>query len=118
MFLGTSVIIINYTIQSLVNRVQSSSEDIYKALAWVTDESLQLHRLAQELAGYGDWENCTGDYPVTEYGQKLGLISIEDPSHPKLIVQNKIVKKALPETANLAPDLPANTSISKRVTWS
>jgi len=45
---------------------------------------MQLHRLAYEEAGYGEWENCTGILPVTAPGEKLGVLDVKNEKHPKI----------------------------------
>ncbi|KAJ2995274.1 hypothetical protein NUW58_g1320 [Xylaria curta] len=56
----------------------------YAYLEWVTNETLQLHRLAHEEAGWGTWSNATETIPTTKEGELLAPLDLEDLSHPKL----------------------------------
>ncbi|KAF1994209.1 hypothetical protein P154DRAFT_586672 [Amniculicola lignicola CBS 123094] len=55
---------------------------LHSVLEWSQTATLQLQRLAHEEAGYGKWEKCDGDCPVTGTGQKLGVMSLDDMKHP------------------------------------
>ncbi|KAL8691707.1 MAG: hypothetical protein Q9218_003121, partial [Villophora microphyllina] len=56
----------------------------YKRMQWILDEQLQLHRLAYEGAGQGDWADCASSVPITRRGDKLGLPKGMDKKHPRL----------------------------------
>ncbi|KAI1270412.1 hypothetical protein F5Y18DRAFT_421905 [Xylariaceae sp. FL1019] len=54
-------------------------------LEWVTNESLQLHRLAQEELGLDDWENGAKKVPTTiNPWIMLRSLDISNPKHPVL----------------------------------
>ncbi|KAJ2985736.1 hypothetical protein NUW58_g5373 [Xylaria curta] len=79
----------------------------YEELEWTTNEYLQLHRLAQEEAGYGKWSNCTEAVPITGLDEMLGNLDIEDLEHP-------IIRKrpGEPEKSDVPEDYNASSSSS------
>jgi hypothetical protein len=66
---------------------EKSSHSLYGALEWSQTSILQLQRLAHESTGYGDWNDCDKDVPVTKQGQLLACLDVCDIKHPRL--QNK-----------------------------
>ncbi|KAI1363845.1 hypothetical protein F5Y08DRAFT_354131 [Xylaria arbuscula] len=56
----------------------------YENLEWISNETLQLQRLAYDESGQGAWSKCTDTIPVTASGQKLGSLNLEDLEHPRL----------------------------------
>ncbi|KAI9151345.1 hypothetical protein HJFPF1_08547 [Paramyrothecium foliicola] len=62
------------------------SRDSYRFLEWVTNGTLQQHRLAQEGLGWceGGWKGCTDENPTTITAQGLGSLDARDPNHPIL----------------------------------
>ena len=48
----------------------------YAQLEWETNSTLQLQRLAHEGIGLGIWSHQTNSVPVTERGEKLGVLDI------------------------------------------
>ncbi|KAF2138635.1 uncharacterized protein K452DRAFT_204656, partial [Aplosporella prunicola CBS 121167] len=63
-------------------------ETIYKNLEWLSNETLQLQRLAHEQLGAGTWSGATGGnlVPVTEHGQLLARLDASNSRHPRLMV--------------------------------
>jgi hypothetical protein len=57
----------------------------YQQLEWVTNDTLQLQRLAHEEISIGTWSNATRPVPITQMGEKLALLDLSDPTHPKLL---------------------------------
>ncbi|KAI1326335.1 hypothetical protein F5Y16DRAFT_421824 [Xylariaceae sp. FL0255] len=55
----------------------------YEYIEWTINESLQLHRLAQEEAGQ-QWSKGTNKVPITSPGNMLAPIDISNPEHPVL----------------------------------
>ena len=51
------------------------------------DDKMQLQRMALEEAGMGNWQNLTGNVPVTEKGAVFGSLSHVDPEEPRLGTQ-------------------------------
>ncbi|KAH8785389.1 hypothetical protein F5883DRAFT_708240 [Diaporthe sp. PMI_573] len=59
----------------------------YAYLEWVTNETLQLQRLAHEEANEasgGAWSRCTNWVPTTAPGVPLSSLDISDLEHPRL----------------------------------
>ncbi|KAI8628949.1 hypothetical protein F5Y19DRAFT_485311 [Xylariaceae sp. FL1651] len=82
---GLLLIIISYSIEPILSCIHRRGKyNQYKYLEWVTNESLQLHRLAHEGIGWGTWSRATEDVPTTKQGQVLGCLDLADPLHPRL----------------------------------
>lgn len=60
------------------------SHPLYGALEWSNTNILQLQRMAQEEAGYGEWSGCDRDVPVTNSGQLLAPLDLRNIGHPQL----------------------------------
>lgn len=56
----------------------------YENLEWISNETLQLQRLAYDESGQGEWSKCTDTIPVTAPDQRLGPLNLSDPEHPRL----------------------------------
>ncbi|KAF1839011.1 hypothetical protein BDW02DRAFT_515336 [Decorospora gaudefroyi] len=57
---------------------------LYGTTEWSQTNILQLQRLAHEEAGYATWTGCDKDVPVTEPGQLLGSLVLDNIAHPIL----------------------------------
>jgi hypothetical protein len=85
----------------------------YAYLEWVSNQSLQLHRLAHEdggekgdpdrdnsaSTGRREWLNCTKDVPVTGADVQLAPLDITDMEHPLLLIA---ITTEPPDTATAA----------------
>ena len=59
-------------------------KDIYQQLEWMSNNTLQLQRLAHEELDCGIWTG--GDFPITTtVGETLAVLDISEPDHPKLV---------------------------------
>ncbi|KAI0456529.1 hypothetical protein F5B21DRAFT_522677 [Xylaria acuta] len=56
----------------------------YAHFEWISNNSLQLHRLAQEELGLTKWSRCTEEVPTTDDDVYLASLDITDPKHPTL----------------------------------
>ncbi|KAJ3566505.1 hypothetical protein NPX13_g7103 [Xylaria arbuscula] len=56
----------------------------YTHFEWISNNSLQLHRLAQEELGLTKWSRCTEEVPTTDCDAYLASLDITDPRHPVL----------------------------------
>ncbi|KAI9779283.1 MAG: hypothetical protein M1816_003623 [Peltula sp. TS41687] len=82
---GGLIIIISFFLEFLVEWIQRRKNlGIYQRLEWVTNDTLQLQRLAHEELGFGTWSRTAEDHPVTAPGEQLATLDISDPNHPKL----------------------------------
>lgn len=62
---------------------------------WQAYSTLQLQRLAHESLGLGTWSRTDESVPVTEKGDKLGVLDVTNGRHARLI---------LPEQASAVED--------------
>ena len=85
--IGGLIMLISACLPSLVARMQRNKP--FASLEWVTNDTLQLQRLAHEAVGAGDWEGACDDYPRTQRGDLLAVLDITDTKHPKLKVPPK-----------------------------
>ncbi|KAL9615740.1 MAG: hypothetical protein Q9160_009297 [Pyrenula sp. 1 TL-2023] len=72
---------------------------IYPRLEWITNESLQLQRLAHEELGAGTWSGGTKIIPTTAKGECLAVLDVSNKKHPCL-------KLAPPETGEKPEERP------------
>ncbi|KAI0517573.1 hypothetical protein F5B22DRAFT_654790 [Xylaria bambusicola] len=56
----------------------------YENLEWISNETLQLQRLAYDESGQGEWSKCTDTIPITVPDQKLGSLNLTNLEHPRL----------------------------------
>ncbi|KAJ4292470.1 hypothetical protein N0V90_009132 [Kalmusia sp. IMI 367209] len=90
LIIGGIFIILENTLEAFVNWIdrrpsrRNNPRATYARLEWQSNATLQLHRLAYEEAGYGTWYNCTGTVPVTEPGEKLGILDVRDKKHSRI----------------------------------
>lgn len=58
----------------------------YAYLEWITNDTLQLHRVAHEGSNKTDetWSRCTSWVPTTAPGALLSSLDISDLKHPRL----------------------------------
>lgn len=83
--IGGLMIIISQTLEFIIHRIQRRRNfSTYKRLEWISNDTLQIQRLAQEEAGYGTWMRTAEDYPVTASVEQLAKLDISDPEHPRL----------------------------------
>lgn len=62
-----------------------SCSHTYSHYEWVSNETLQLQRLAHEGLGIGTWSGAMKTIPLTEPKEALGVLEFSDnPKHPKL----------------------------------
>lgn len=78
--------LISITVAPIMSCVQRRrpNRDKYARLEWVTNDALQLQRLAHEEAGFGVWSLADNDIPVTRKGERLAPLDLTDPTHPRL----------------------------------
>ena len=69
-FSGALLIVLSFSIESILSCLHRRRRyNQYKYLEWMSNESLQLHRLAHEGVGWGTWSRATEDIPVTKKGR-------------------------------------------------
>jgi hypothetical protein len=88
-----SIISVSVLLPWVTKKIQLKSHP-YKSLEWITNNTLQLQRLAHEALDAGTWKGAYDSYPTTEAGERLAMLDITDPSHPKLkFVPSKDVER-------------------------
>jgi len=82
---GMLIIILSFCVDSLVGWIQRRWRlDPYPQIEWMTNQTLQLQRLAHEAMGLGSWEGGTNFIPVqTEKHVELAALDLSDPRHPR-----------------------------------
>ena len=82
--LGGLIFIVSVIISPLADCIDKWFEkDDHKRLEWAMNDILQLQRLAHEEVGCGTW--IGEDFPITALGEKLAVLDVSDPDHPKLV---------------------------------
>jgi hypothetical protein len=80
---GTLIIIVSLVLPIAVEHSQPH-HNRYSSLEWITNDTLQLQRLAHEAVGAGTWKGATDDYPTTAHREMLAILDVTDPKHPRL----------------------------------
>ncbi|KAI0513189.1 hypothetical protein F5B22DRAFT_277829 [Xylaria bambusicola] len=115
---GILLIIISYSIEPILSCFHRRGKySQYKYLEWVTNESLQLHRLAHEGIGWGTWSRATEDVPITKQGQVLGCLDITEPLHPRLYTPTSSLEDDayMEDISSLAPERPILTETAQNI---
>ncbi|KAF2090371.1 hypothetical protein K490DRAFT_35524 [Saccharata proteae CBS 121410] len=83
--LGGLIIAVSYTLEVLTSFVSRRLRlGLYQRVEWTANETLQLQRLAHEELGAGNWETRTRGVPVTAFGERLAVLDLSWPEHPRL----------------------------------
>lgn len=85
--LGGLVLAASYSLEPILACLHRNRKyKQYAYLEWVTNETLQLQRLAHEEANEatGAWSRCTNWVPTTAPGVHLSSLNISDLEHPRL----------------------------------
>jgi hypothetical protein len=91
--IGTLLILLDIFIEAIVDSIQfrrsktkPNPTGTYARLEWEANTTLQLQRLAHEHIGVGNWKDVGwAQHPVTERGEKLGMVDVRDERHTVLI---------------------------------
>lgn len=84
--IGGTLIILDWSLESCLDLTQAKvTRYNYSRLEWKANSTLQLHRLAHEAVGSGTWTRATKDVPITNPGNILSGLDVEDQSHPRLV---------------------------------
>jgi hypothetical protein len=96
---GSLIVVISFALEPLLAALHNRwgyQENAY--LEWVTQETLQLQRLAHEELGFGTWSGATNAVPTTKLDEKLAGLDLRDSKHPRL----RISKSAPEENTDIA----------------
>ncbi|KAI4681046.1 uncharacterized protein J4E88_005551 [Alternaria novae-zelandiae] len=80
--IGGLIMLIAACLPSVTARLQRKKP--FSSIEWVTNDTLQLQRLAHEAVGAGQWQGACDDYPRTRKGDLLAVIDISNKEHPVL----------------------------------
>jgi hypothetical protein len=86
--IGGFIILLSTFLPHLTRRLQRRRKP-FAGLEWVTNDTLQLQRLAHEGLGAGAWEGACDDFPRTRNGNQLAMLDITDQKHPRLRVSDE-----------------------------
>jgi hypothetical protein len=93
--LGGLIICTNMCLSLVTGHIQRRKDKgDHRRLAWILDSTLQLQRMAHEGQGIGSWSGGAGEVPITQYGERLGIVSPSDPDHPTLVKAKDDTEKA------------------------
>lgn len=85
--LGCLIVITSYSLEPILACLHRRRKyRQYAYLEWVTNETLQLHRVAHERPNevVRTWSRCTGWVPTTAPGVLLSSLDISNLKHPRL----------------------------------
>ncbi|KAI0530167.1 hypothetical protein GGR58DRAFT_525224 [Xylaria digitata] len=83
--LGAIIICVSFALEPLLACLyKRRNYKPYAHFEWISNNSLQLHRLAQEELGLTKWSRCTEEVPTTDNDAYLASLDITDPKHPVL----------------------------------
>ncbi|KAH7363722.1 hypothetical protein BKA66DRAFT_514601 [Pyrenochaeta sp. MPI-SDFR-AT-0127] len=81
--IGGSIMILSALLPWATSHFQRH-QNPFPSLEWISNDTLQLQRLAHEAVGAGDWEGACNDYPRTRKGDLLAVLDITNKKHPIL----------------------------------
>jgi hypothetical protein len=86
--IGGFIMLLSASLPYITRRLQRHRKP-FASLEWITNDTLQLQRLAHEALGAGVWEGACDDYPRTRSGNQLAVLDITDQKHPRLRVSDE-----------------------------
>jgi hypothetical protein len=81
--IGGFIMLLSASLPYITRRLQRHRKP-FGSLEWITNDTLQLQRLAHEALGAGVWEGACDDFPRTRDGDQLAVLDITDQKHPLL----------------------------------
>ncbi|EUC40139.1 hypothetical protein COCMIDRAFT_109565 [Bipolaris oryzae ATCC 44560] len=96
--IGGLIILISACLPLVTARLQRSRNP-FASLEWISNDTLQLQRLAHEAVGAGEWKGACDDYPFTRKHDLLAVLDITDRKHPVLRVEPEAA-----ETTEIEPN--------------
>ncbi|KAK5658070.1 hypothetical protein OQA88_2626 [Cercophora sp. LCS_1] len=83
---GAIIVLLSLFLQPILAYISKRrmSGQSYAQFEWISNETLQLHRLAHEGIGSGTWSGATNSVPFTTPGELLDTLDVINPNHPKL----------------------------------
>ena len=81
---GWLIIVTSFALPIITRRIQQRRNSSYSSLEWISNDTLQLQRLAHEAVGAGTWQDVDGDFPTTAQCELLAELDVTNPMHPRL----------------------------------
>jgi hypothetical protein len=81
--IGGLVMLVSALLPCAIERIRRGKKP-FASLEWITNDTLQLQRLAHEAVGAGDWKGACDDYPRTQKDDLLAVLDITNRKHPVL----------------------------------
>ncbi|KAL9624353.1 MAG: hypothetical protein Q9160_001315 [Pyrenula sp. 1 TL-2023] len=108
--LGSLIIALTFAAESIFKFVQRRRRKAkYQELEWISNETLQLQRMAHEELGMGNWTRATKTIPITGPEERLAILDVSDETHPTLTRPLPPEKPQSPSPA--APDHEASSTL-------
>lgn len=105
---GGLIMLVSVYLPPVTARIQRN-RNTYASLEWVSNDTLQLQRLAHEAVGAGEWEGACDDHPLARKHDLLAVLDITNQKHPVLrVVSNRV------ETMNTEADDKKQYSVRVR----
>lgn len=107
--MGTLITVTSYTLEPILNWLHKHRQHkSYANLEWISNNSLQLHRMIYEQLMGQDWANCTNDVPITDPESFLINLDISDPEHPVIRRPQALEKRVVPVESSTATALASS----------
>lgn len=81
--IGSFIILLSFFLPTITRHLQRRRR-IFADLEWISNDTLQLQRLAHEAVGAGNWEGACDDYPWTKKNDRLAVLDVTNQKHPLL----------------------------------
>ncbi|KAJ0115713.1 hypothetical protein J7T55_010536 [Diaporthe amygdali] len=106
---GALITITSYSLEPILNWLHKHRQHkSYANLEWISNNSLQLHRMIHERLMGQDWANCTDDVPITDPETSLVNLDISDPEHPIIRRPQAPEKRTVSVEFSTAPALASS----------
>lgn len=89
---GGLIMLISVYLPLATARIQRNRNP-YASLEWVSNDTLQLQRLAHEAVGAGEWVGACDDYPLARKHDLLAVLDITKRKHPVLRAKSETVER-------------------------
>lgn len=110
LFLGCSTILLEMAVEPVLGHIQrrrKTSSHLYQPLEWMTNETLQLQRMAHEGIGAGTWIGTAETVPTTVTQESLAILDVSEAEHPRLVYQEKEMSN------NTREERPSSTQLTQ-----
>ncbi|KAK8135908.1 hypothetical protein PG984_003848 [Apiospora sp. TS-2023a] len=109
--IGALIILISFSIEPVLDLLQKRGRySQYAYLEWRGETAIQLHRVAQDQLGHGEWRQCDDNIPITRPDDLLAPFDITDPKHPVLARAHEKFSAEDGPLGKLSHDVPDSQS--------